>query len=316
MHVASRPAERPGLGAGRRGRYRGCVAVVVLLSIGTFGEMQRAFFPTVDYPTGSLRRELQNGAKHTVFIEGNTTSGRKCQGDYQVYLPSARLGKKYTGFTKGWYHWTSNNSTSEFTKQLDTGVCCIPSEDDMAQADTGLKSFGGQCGFLTQHEEGGKLRRGDDEPCDNVGGAHFAKLFSFRDTSSYLHMYYCTIGAGPVAIILLSLILCLMFILLGSTAEDFFCPALSGLSEMLGLRPRVAGVTLLALGNGAPDVFSIIASVNAKEAAMAVGEVTGAGNFVTTAVVGAVALVTPEGLKARGMFIRDVIMLIIATLFL
>jgi sodium/potassium/calcium exchanger 6 len=138
------------------------------------------------------------------------------------------------------------------------------------------------------------------------------------DGQSYINMYYCTYGriAKPLGTFVEVVILVLMFLLLGSTSEEFFCPALASLSEMLGLKPRVAGVTLLALGNGAPDVFSIIASVKAKQAAMAVGEVTGAGNFVTTAVVGAVALTTDDGLKARGMFIRDLCMLVIATALL
>ena len=138
------------------------------------------------------------------------------------------------------------------------------------------------------------------------------------DGESYITMYYCTYGRiakffGTVTEVM---ILVLMFLLLGSTSEEFFCPALASLSEMLGLQPRVAGVTLLALGNGAPDVFSIIASVKAKQAGMAVGEVTGAGNFVTTAVVGAVALTTEDGLKARGMFLRDLCMLVLATALL
>eukprot|EP01051_Picozoa_sp_SAG22_P004257 SAG22_NODE_224_length_14744_cov_7.467668_3_plen_538_part_00 len=146
---------------------------------------------------------------------------------------------------------------------------------------------------------------------DDTGGCAFSShVFS----STYLELYYCELPASDVvASGTMLCILGLLFMILGSTAEDYFCPALASLSEMLSLQPRVAGVTLLALGNGAPDVFSIISSVKADQVSMAVGEVTGAGNFVTTAVVGGVCIVTSDGLKARGMFLRDVCMLIVST---
>ena len=60
----------------------------------------------------------------------------------------------------------------------------------------------------------------------------------------------------------------MLLLALGSTADNFLMPQLHYLSEMLRLSPDVAGVTLLAFGNGAPDVFSAIAlatsNVNAK----------------------------------------------------
>ncbi len=57
-----------------------------------------------------------------------------------------------------------------------------------------------------------------------------------------------------------------------------FCPALTVISSILRLSQNVAGVTLLALGNGAPDIFSAFAAVSQAEdrkASLAVGALFG-----------------------------------------
>ena len=137
--------------------------------------------------------------------------------------------------------------------------------------------------------------------------------------TSYFRTYYCP-SASMWTLVPFVMWLSYMFLVLGTTADNFFCPALASLSDMIGLTPRVAGVTLLALGNGAPDVFSIYASTKAGEYGIAVGEVTGAANFVCTGVIGICCIIHVnnghDGLKARGMFLRDVFMLIVSTMFL
>lgn len=67
----------------------------------------------------------------------------------------------------------------------------------------------------------------------------------------------------------------------------------------------------MAFGNGAPDIFSALASVNQQRAELLLGGLFGAGIFVTTAVSGAVCLSTPFKLMERP-FLRDVIFYIIA----
>lgn len=56
-------------------------------------------------------------------------------------------------------------------------------------------------------------------------------------------------------------LLLLLFRVMARTADDFFACILSQISQDMGLPPRLAGVTLLALGNGAPDLSSCIAAV-------------------------------------------------------
>jgi sodium/potassium/calcium exchanger 6 len=47
---------------------------------------------------------------------------------------------------------------------------------------------------------------------------------------------------------------------LASTADIYLSPALETLTVKFGLPDSLAGVTLLAFGNGAPDVFSSISA--------------------------------------------------------
>jgi sodium/potassium/calcium exchanger 6 len=80
----------------------------------------------------------------------------------------------------------------------------------------------------------------------------------------------------------------------------------------LGLPERFAGVTLLALGNGAPDVASTVSAIlndRKRGYLMALGELTGAAMVASTVIVGAVAAVSDDGgggVACRGSLIRDV----------
>lgn len=107
--------------------------------------------------------------------------------------------------------------------------------------------------------------------------------------------------------------LVLLFRMLGSTAEDFFSPSLEMFSIKMGLPPRFAGVTLLALGNGAADVSATISAIaqNPDEGyLMSLGALTGAGMFVGTVVAG-IVIVTAGGVKCRGALVRDLCMFLI-----
>ncbi|KAF4094341.1 hypothetical protein AMELA_G00012160 [Ameiurus melas] len=126
---------------------------------------------------------------------------------------------------------------------------------------------------------------------------------------NYPMITFCLFPAKllPLAIVLYVLWLLILFLILGLIASEFFCPNLSAISSTLRLTHNVAGVTFLALGNGAPDVFSAMAAFSRPQTAgLAIGALFGAGIFVTTVVAGSVALVKPFTVASRP-FLRDVI---------
>ncbi|CAI7803699.1 unnamed protein product [Closterium sp. NIES-54] len=116
-------------------------------------------------------------------------------------------------------------------------------------------------------------------------------------------MRVCARSWISLPLLLLGLLAALF--LLADTADRFFCPTVETMSAMLGLSPSTAGVTLLALGNGAPDVFSSLAAIVGGNPKVGLGAVVSAGAFVTCFVVGCVAVAAaPFPVRPRP-FLRD-----------
>ncbi|MCO5582814.1 hypothetical protein L7F22_036714 [Adiantum nelumboides] len=144
--------------------------------------------------------------------------------------------------------------------------------------------------------------------CDYVKAIPQCKSASVFD---YTRFFFCTCGKFPIiGYIVLTLWLLILFYTLGNTAADYFCCSLEKLSKLLNCPPTVAGVTLLPLGNGAPDVFaSIAAFIGAGVGQVGLNSVLGGGVFVTTVVAGLVSLciVNPQAVELdKRSFIRDV----------
>ena len=130
---------------------------------------------------------------------------------------------------------------------------------------------------------------------------------------------------------ILLLYLLLLFRLLATTADSYFSPALESFSFELNLPPRFAGATLLALGNGSPDLGSTVnalllwndddsnsstsngsitngkSNLHGQGWQMSLGSLVGGGMFVGTIVCG-LLIQSCNGIQCRVAFLRDVSM--------
>lgn len=134
----------------------------------------------------------------------------------------------------------------------------------------------------------------------------------------YLQLFYCTFSPF-VGYLLLALWLVLLFYLLGDTASSYFCCSLEGLSKSLKLSPIIAGVTLLSLGNGAPDLFSSIVSfMNDGTNDIGLSSIIGGAFFVSSVVAGITSIsISQHGRKInKSSFIGNVMFLILCVVCL
>jgi len=107
----------------------------------------------------------------------------------------------------------------------------------------------------------------------------------------FIDYYYCNFGEGPLRIVI-TIVFAIVFVavvfnFLGSTADTYLGPTLEAISKELKLSDAIAGVTLLALANGASDVISgIVAGGKASGGFdIAVGGLFGACLFTITCVL-------------------------------
>lgn len=150
-------------------------------------------------------------------------------------------------------------------------------------------------------------------PDDTADRCLFAQSCNQGEGFPFSTFVFCSTKYNPTQWLMIAgapllILLTLLFRLLGSTAEDYFSPSLEMFSKQFGLPPRFAGVTLLALGNGAADVSAIMSAVTSNPTTgyeMAMGSLTGGGMFIGTVVAG-VVIVTAGSVTCRGALVRDV----------
>ncbi|KAJ9604146.1 hypothetical protein H2200_011669 [Cladophialophora chaetospira] len=129
---------------------------------------------------------------------------------------------------------------------------------------------------------------------------------------AYLSLYYCNLRKAKwVTFILLMGWFSTLVSAAGIVSSDFLCVNLSTLASLMGLSESLSGITLLALGNGGPDLFSALTAFRTNNADLAFGVLIGSAAFIATVVAGSMAFVRPFKVAKRS-FVRDLLFFIVA----
>lgn len=127
--------------------------------------------------------------------------------------------------------------------------------------------------------------------CDHVREACNTEEYNVG-LLNYLSLYYCYLP-GTLVMFIAILALTVSFASLGITAADYLSPNLYTISKLLQLSDHLAGLTLLAIGNSAADIFGTYTALSIGSAELAISELLGATLFVLTVVIGSICLVSP-----------------------
>lgn len=138
---------------------------------------------------------------------------------------------------------------------------------------------------------------------------------------AYLRLLYCNLGPGYRAWWYAGIVFwtALLFTTMSVCAGDFFAVNLSSIARFLHMSDTLAGCTLLALGNGGPDIFSTWAAVSSSSLQLAIGEIVGATCFIITVVAGSIMCkvgfeVRKDSLLRDAFFLFVTVALLLGTL--
>ena len=138
------------------------------------------------------------------------------------------------------------------------------------------------------------------------------------DYFSLYYFNYCVVNNRPwLTWPLLIIILLLCFYFISTTGNDYLAETLGIISEKLKLSQNLAGLTLLALGNTAPDVAVAIVSGGDSDEGLtySLSSVLGGGSMVFGFVLSTVIFLGKEVSVSGFSFIRDLMTYLIIVLF-
>lgn len=91
---------------------------------------------------------------------------------------------------------------------------------------------------------------------------------------------------------------------------------LAVISKLLGLSENLAGVTLLAFGNGSPDIFTSLSNISGNSnTELMYTQLIGGATFVTGFIIGIIMIIRPAKIPAR-TYVRDVLFFLTAAIYI
>jgi sodium/potassium/calcium exchanger 6 len=131
-------------------------------------------------------------------------------------------------------------------------------------------------------------------------------------------LYYCSFKGHIIfSIPVFILIILLLFLLLSSTSDLFLGASITKIVEIFNINQNIAALTLIAFGNGAPDIIpSLVASSDSEGVEFSLGNILGTSMFATSFVLGIVVYFGKEVEISPKMFNRDLILYIISLIFI
>lgn len=131
----------------------------------------------------------------------------------------------------------------------------------------------------------------------------------------YLDIFYCSKWLGgnrALAWVTFVAWILFLFFALGTISNDYFVPALTSVSYTLSIPAEIAGLTLLAFGNGAPNVAGYFAAVSNNTFDLAIGDVFGGTFFTISVILSSVCIFGRNILVDGHSFVRDILFLSVA----
>ena len=136
-------------------------------------------------------------------------------------------------------------------------------------------------------------------------------------SNEYINFYsihYCYLrGSYIFSSIFIIILLIILFFILSSTSDIFLSTAITKIVEIFKINQNIAAATLLAFGNGAPDVISsLVASDEPSGISFSIFNLIGSGMFVTSFVLGSVVFKGKDILVNSNMFNREILIYLIS----